>query len=217
MIEDLPITTAGASAPQCATVVEAPQPRQTLLDMMEALSASDDGLASPDFDPHALIENIRDKVDNIAFIVDRMEATAIWLKAVAKPYTARASALLKNRQRLREYVTEILLAERAKLPGDFLDEISIPGNAKRVRLRDNPPALHIDRTATAEDFERYPDFVRLERSYVWNEDVVRSKLYLGEQLPEGIPARLTIGHWCEFIINTPKEIERKKKKKEPKK
>ena len=171
-------------------------------------------LADPSFDPAAFVQELHDKVDAVHSVIGRMETVAGWLKAVAKPLTSKASALMNNRERLRDYVTHALLTERAcRLElGESLHGVSLPGNMFKVRLRESPPALQIDRPATAEDYERFPNFVSMIRSYSWNSEKIKHSLQ-DKTLPDGIPAHLTVGHWPEFVANVPEKLESKRKKK----
>lgn len=205
--------------------------KHTLLDLVSALSKADDELASKDFDPAELVQAVRDKVDAIHAIIGRMNTVAGWLKEVAKPLQSKASALLANKQRLEDYVTHALLTEAASRVGDEAktSDVSLPGNAFKVRLRDSPPALQIDRPATVDDYMKYPGYVTRKSVYEWDTDRIRRELKDGNPMPEAevilndqdpipvitkipLPARLTRGHWSEFVANVPDSIEPKTKR-----
>lgn len=235
MLNELPVPATGAVAP----AAEADPPpmatpkRRTLMDLVVALAHADDDLAAPDFDPAELVGNIREKVDSVHFVVERMESVATWLRGIVRPLASKASALTNNRERLRAYVVECLLTERACRieMGEATEEVSLPGDAFKVRLRDSNEALEVARAATAEDFERFPDFVEMKRAYVWKEPEIKAALKAGVKLPvvevddpnasadapEGgkirhsIPARLTQGHWPEWVPNVPEKLEPTKK------
>lgn len=226
--QELPIPATGAVAPSCASEVNEPEKKRTLLELVATLGEMDEALADPEFDPETFIQGLRDKVDNTHMIIGRMETVAGWLKAVATPLRKKASTMLNNKKRLEAYVAKCLLVERdcrAEL-GESTASISIPGNIFKVRLRINPPSLEIDRDkvkiraqevykATAEDFEKFPAFVTVQRRYLWDTQAIKMTLMAltkaGKPLPEGLPARLTRGFKGEFVPNIPEVLEAKKK------
>lgn len=219
--EELPVPATGAVAPSCASELPAIVPKRTLLEIASQLWHADDALADPNFDPAAFVQELRSKVDDISLIVDRMESVGAWLKDVAAPLLKKGQAILNNRERLRDYVVHVLLIEKmARVEtGESTEEISFPGHVLKVRLRDSNPSLVIDRAATADDFEKFPEHVKMNRSYSWDNDRIKDELKADAErnegdpakLPEGIPARLTIGNWPEWVPNVPQQLERKKK------
>lgn len=176
-------------------------PKRTFGALLEALTTAEEFLADPNFDPATLLGDIRDKVDSIHLVEQRMERVAGYLRDLARPLAARASALTANRERLRAYVVNEMSLQSIE---------RVPGHAFAVRLRDNSTASLKIRAAGPADKLAFPDFVIAERSYYWDGEKVKAALAAGTA-PEGLPGELERGQWPEFIPNVPVQLERPKK------
>ena len=234
--EELPVPATGAVAPpsealtpEVVPVIDLPAPigvtggvdearNKSLRELIIALAAADDDLDDPDFSPEALLQGMTGKVDAWHFKLLAWEGRAKYLtdvvRSLVEPISRKISALSNAQTRGLAYVTECLLLERSCRVemGEKSTAVSLPGEVFKVRLRDNAAALQgPDRPATAEDFEKFPDFVVAKRSYEWVNAKVKDALKKGS-LPKEIPARLTVGHRPEWVPNVP-ELETKRKKK----
>lgn len=181
--------------------------------LVQQLTRADEELASTEFDPAALLGDLRDKVDGIRMVHERMESVAQWLKDQAKPLTDKARTLEKNRQRLREYVATTMAANHFH---------RLPGNTWRIDLRDGPPSVQTDYEPSSADYLRWPKYVKIETKFVWDKETLRTDLTTGRVIPAEVidgdasehplPARLHVGQWPDFKPNVPEQLERKKKK-----
>lgn len=176
--------------------------RPTLMSLLEQLTAADDAIARPDFDPVLLAGELRGKVDALKFVTDRMDAVEKFLRGVAKPIAAKASAIKNNRERLRKYIAESMRSQKFE---------KIPGETFEVVLMDSPPALIMERSATAEDFEKFPCHVEMVRIYRWREDKIKDEILAGVELA-GIPAKITVGCYPNFRVLVPDQLQRKSKR-----
>lgn len=213
---------------------QVPAPKRTFFDLLNALASSDEELAAPDFDPEKLVGDLRDKVDGIQSVLGRMENVAAWLKDMAKPLQDKARAITNNHDRLRKYVAQVMKEHNFQ---------TVPGHIWKVTLRESPWAMSMLRAASALDYERFPGYVKMVRSYEWDTEKIKSDALAGmisvqqvndAQAPlalvkevkntdDGIsvvatenlvvPAKLTQGHWPDFKVNVPESLESKKGKK----
>ena len=225
---------AGASVPLVPDVelrvVADATPPETLRDLIAAMAVIDQ--LSPEqvealqkLDPAKLLGDIKDKVDDVYYVLKRMDAVAFFLKAYTDPIVKKRLTIQKAHDRLWDYVS-------TAMRGDWLPEDQrqrtemLPGNVMKVTLRDSPPSLNITRPATASDMERFPEFCEMRRSYVWKNDAVKEALLDGRLVPmkPGVPvlehegegllcdfAEITRGCWPDFAVRVPDQIEKPKK------
>jgi hypothetical protein len=190
----------------------------TLRDLIGCLATIDQ--ADPELiaqfygaDPAELIGDLRDKVDDVYYVLKRMESVSAFLKAYVAPIVEKRQTLDKMHGRLWDYVA-------LSMRGDFLPEDqrqrteTLPGNVYRVTLRDSNPSLKIKRGATAQDFADHPELVEMRRSYEWKNDAVKERLISGAVLEF---AEITRGCWPDFRVKVPEQLESKSKRKGAKK
>jgi hypothetical protein len=178
-------------------------PKRSFSDLVQALSTLDDDLAQPDFDPAALIGEIRDKVDGLKFILDKMEATGGFLRDLADPLLRKAKAIENNHARLCAYVTETMKSQSLE---------KVPGHSWAIRLKTNPPAVTPTIAAGPIQYNKWPDFCLMERSYRWDKKAILVAHRDGKIKDTDLPVTISRSRECEFIVNVPAELEAKKKK-----
>lgn len=181
-----------------------PQTSENFFSLLTALAQSEDRLADPNFNPEALVADIRDKVDGIQAVLIRMETVASFLRDLAKPLTSKASALMGNHARLRAYVAETMRANSFHM---------VPGEAFKVQLMDSPPAIEI-RECTEQDALDFPDFVTAKTFFDWDRAKIKDALLNDpKSIPADLPAKITRGCYPAFKPNVPEKLETKKRSK----
>lgn len=194
------------------------KPKMTLQDLIALMAVIDQADDLPDIDFEAMLGDLKDKVDDLNYVLLRMETVASFLKDYVAPINKKRASIERARERLRDYVAKSMRGDF--LPQDQRQRIErIPGNVYFVRLRDNPPALGLKRPATAVDFEKYPNYVKMERIYSWRSDIIKHDLAAGHYFDnEGKAhpaaecefAEITRGCWPEFKLQVPAVLEKKK-------
>lgn len=134
---------------------------QSLRDLLQAFTVPED---LEEFDPEKHIGDIKDKVDAIEWQMDEWEAeTGMILEKWIKTLQKRRQSLLNSVKRLKAYTL------RAMLEGQW-DEL--PGNMRRAKVQQGSPTVEISHLPKAEDFLKYPKYVRQEITYSWLEDTI---------------------------------------------
>lgn len=185
----------------------APEKRPTFADLVTALAQSEDALADPNFDPEQLLGDLRDKVDGCQAVIERMETVSTFLRLMVAPIAKRASTLMTNRARLRDYIGRVMEEQKFH---------ALPGQMWKLRLRESNPALEITREAPCgpQDYADFPGFVVMTRSYSWDNAKIKDALLNDpKSIPPELPARIIRGCWPEFVPNVPEQLETKKKRK----
>lgn len=181
----------------------------TLRELTAALASADEDLAFGDFDPEQVVGEIKEKVDAIKAVLDRMEVVSGWLDEQAKPLLKQARTLGKNAERLHKYVAEQMRANGFD---------SLPGNVWKVRLKENQPSLIVEREPTALDFQKWPNLVKMQRYYEWDNAALKQFILdadpdteWGAKLLNDLPARVIRKLKIEFRANIPEQLEPKKR------
>ena len=98
----------------------------SLSDLSNLLTLIDDDLAPEDFDPEAVVGEIRDKIDSIKWKLDEWQAHADTIQSEwIYPLTKRKKALEGKIERLKDYCTHVMTRDKVT---------SFPGNAFRIDL-----------------------------------------------------------------------------------
>lgn len=185
--------------PSVPVMPTAEAPKVTLDALLTAMQLFDQGLAVK-FDPETVVGDLREKVDAIKTVIDRLEFQAEWAKQQAAPFMEVYYAVQKNVERLKEYV-------RYSMEKNGFQEL--PGNKYRVQLQDNPPALEITRPeATAMDYQKYPSYCKQIRFYEWDKPAIKAALLDKHEFPF---AKLSRGKHCRFYVNPPADGTKQKK------
>lgn len=174
----------------------------TLNELLAALEYSEDFLA--DFDPDKLIGTLEDKIDSVHVILERMEATVTHLKDMAKPFTAKASAIENSRKRLREYVAYNMRSSGFQ---------TLPGKNYKAFLNTGPETLvlNVEREPTAKDYSDHAGFVEMNISFSWNKTAIFVAHSEGKEVPPFVSVGTTQSHWVKFKPFIPESLEPKKK------
>ncbi len=201
---------------------EIEKPKMSLEALLTTIQAFDDGMVA-NIDPAQVVGELKDKVDAIKSVLDRLKFQAQWCAQQAEPFVKAGQACKNNMERLREYVTFVMKTK------EFTE---LPGNAFKVVMHDNQPSLEIMKTeCDAIDFMQYPAYVEQIRRYEWNKEAIKTALVtarnaLIEKAPSaanlrtfGIPALpfavLTIDSHFKIQINKPTAVPAKVKAKKP--
>lgn len=164
---------------------------QSLRDILENLKAIDDDLSPEDFDPAAVVGDLKDKVDAIKWRIDSWNSQAkqiqeCWIDQLAK----KKISLERKAEKLESYVLEqMLLNGFEKLPGHMME----------VTVRKNNPAVEISLDAGPETYLQYDNLVIQKTIYQWDKKKVKELLESGTELNF---ARITRGNRVAF---TPKK------------
>ena len=166
----------------------------TFEELLHDFGCLDDLLCDPEFKPEALVKNMRDKIDALKAVVDRMDNSAEGLEKAAAPLLAKAKAMRNNRKRLMAYITHAMETDDAGSEGSF-----IPGHLWSLRLRKaSIPALNIP-PATPLDYSTYFELIDRSVVYSWRNDLVKKSLKSGA-LPPEFPGKLVTSNYSEFKL-----------------
>lgn len=212
--------TSEQTPPKTHLIPEKPKP--TLAAILAAMQIFDEAVAV-DFDPAEVVGDLRDKVDAIKRVIDRLDFQAEWCRQQAEPFLKAAKALESNVGRLRDYVLYHMQE------GLFTE---LPGNQYRAVLQNNPPSLELLGTGCSKlDFERYPNYVEHVDHFRWKNAEIRDALISkrndlreecesnGLEAPnsrtfrsESLPfAQLRISQRLRFLPNPPEGAKKGKK------
>lgn len=163
--------------------------RITLADLVSQLAALDDSLTQ-EFDPAILVEDIRNKVDDIKFIVDRLGAFDQAIKAQIEPLARARASANRNLESLKRYVAQSMQDNHFE---------RLPGNTWRIQLQDNPGMVEFTREPSMEDAHNFPGVVEVVTQYRWRVGVIKEMLQEGGEFTF---AKLKKGKHCRFYLNT---------------
>lgn len=148
-------------------------------ELLHELKVSEELLCSQDEwqNLEELVGDVRDKVDDIRFVRERLTFEAAWFESKIDDMKKRRATLLANKERLEEYVNWCLTqAELEECPGDKY----------RVKLQKNPISVKVARPPTVDDFAEYEDFVKRKVIFSWDLSALKKSA-----LEENLPAKLT--------------------------
>lgn len=147
---------------------EVVKPKVTLAELLAAMQEFDLGLPAVDFDPQELANTLKDKVDDVKHVLDRLEFQAMWFRQQADPFMQAAYTLERNTKRLKDYVTFNMQVNEFE---------ALPGNTHVMRLQNNPPALEItEQECTAMHFMKYQSYAKYVWRYEWDEKAIKDVL-----------------------------------------
>lgn len=174
------------------------EPRRTFDYLLTCLSEAEEFLGASDFDVSVITTAIETKVEGLQKILAAMEGFSAHLKAQAEPLLQLSRSIARNRDRLRERIVYVM-QENGKA--------EIGGERYRIRLRDSPASLDIQRPANADDAAKWPQYVKI--SYEWDKTAIKADKIMAKA-PADLPGTLKVGHWPEFKLNKPQSLEKKK-------
>lgn len=179
--------------------------RSTLLNLVQSMTSLDEAMGATDFNPEALVGQLKGKVDALKFVLDCMDARASYLKAeVAAPIVKKARAIDNNRDRLRDYIAFCMEVGKFE---------TLPGDVYRVDLQRTPDRVTLSRPPKPEDMQAYPGMVkvRVERVYSWDGFAIESALKKGGILADDFPGKLESTPFVKFHVNTHEKLAPKPK------
>jgi hypothetical protein len=141
----------------------------TLRDLLQKLDALDNDL-SAEIDPAELVGEIRDKVDAIKHVLDRMDNFAEFLKSRIEPLAKARSSVTKNIKRLEEYV-------KFHMQEQHLERL--PGEEFYIRLIQRAERLVFSLPPGPDEALRYFDYVKIQRIYSWDEEKIHNDILSG--------------------------------------
>jgi len=148
-----------------------PDSLKTLLDKFAPI---DDELPPEDFDPAALIGDIKDKVDAIKWKIDDWEYKAKMLEeAWIKPLQQKIRSLKGKADGLKDYMKAQMIEHSFE---------KLPGQAFRAQLQNSKASVVVDKEPLFQDFQAYPAYVRQDVSYTWNKVAIKDDLDLGKEI-----------------------------------
>ncbi len=159
------------------------QPLDQLLVNLAAVEQADDLEAAK-----LLVEQVRRRVDEIKEYTDRLYAEGERLGKYRQDFQKSAAACKNEADRI--YARVKWCMEQAS----FSD---LPGRKWRAHLQDQAQDLKITRPADIEMFKAFPELVKRETSYAWNEDAIRIWLDSGKEFSYG---HLVDNRYVKFYV-----------------
>lgn len=148
------------------------KPQQSLRELLENLAQVDDDLPPEEFDPAAVVGDLKEKVDAIKWRLDEWEAKAKIADAWAQTFKARADSLRRKAEKLEDYVVTQM---------EINGYETLPGNLMRVDLHTTKSVECLTK-ATPELYLQFNCFMRQETSYNWDKKAIKEALEKGEKL-----------------------------------
>lgn len=146
----------------------------SLKSLLDKLAPIDDEMPPEDFDPAALIGDIREKIDAIKWRMDDWDAKANMIEQEwIKPLQQKVFSLRAKSLRLKTYVKSQMIEHGfEKLPGDMV----------RAQLQNTAPVVDVDKEPLFSDFQAYPNLVKQDVTYSWQKKTMLDLLKAGVQL-----------------------------------
>lgn len=145
----------------------------SLSDLSNLLNMIDDDLAPEDFEPEAVVGEIRDKIDSIKWKLDEWQAHADTIQSQwIDPLTKRKKAIEGKIERLKDYCTHVMTRDKVT---------SFPGNAFRIDLR-HRQSVEVKVFPGSHEALTHPDYVKTKITYDWDKLKLLEKLRQGDSL-----------------------------------
>ncbi len=140
--------------------------------MLEILRDMDEDLLPKDFDPQALIGDIRNKADGIKWRINAWEYRVKMIKEEGIDLLEKKIKAINGKaDKLREYV----LSEMTRLGVE-----KVPGNLFQIqRVANSTAKLTITQPPDENMIRSYPELIRQETR--WDTDKVKEHLMMGER------------------------------------
>ena len=144
----------------------------TLATILDKLQTIDSDLAPEEFDPAAVVGDLRDKVDAIKWRLDQWEQESEALEGWIRMLQARKVAIDGKNKKLKEYVAYEMSQKGFE---------TLPGHMVRIDLQERTAvSTHTQADATA--YLSHPEFVRQKTVYEWDKVALQEALKSGIQL-----------------------------------
>lgn len=168
-------------------VLSAPRTLAEILSILGNLDLVSE--TSIEIKPEEILGDLKDKVDAIYTVLERLEREADRLDSIAEDFKLAARRVKENRERLKEYVRFTMTAQGFE---------KLPGNHWRLQLQKTAPSLAVEREATADDLLANPNLVKRTVSYAWDKNAVKEHIAAGGSFGCG---KLVEGKTVRFYIN----------------
>jgi len=151
-------------------------------ELLHELKVSEDLLCSEEEwqNLEELVGDVRDKVDDIRYVRERLTFEAEWFKSQIEVMQKRRATLLMNKEKLETYVNWSLHCH---------EMTEVPGNKWRIKVQKNPVKIEPKRMPELDDFLKYEELVRRKIEYSWKLDTVK-ELALSGELPDDLKPEL---------------------------
>lgn len=145
----------------------------TLATILNTLDNIDDDLPPEEFDPAAVVGELKDKVDAIKWRLDKWEQDAETVDSWIAMLAAKKKSLMGKHERLLDYVLY-------QMQQNGFD--TIPGHIWRFDRTKSQAKVNVSAPASAHEYLNYPQFVRQKTVYEWDKKALKGALDLGAQL-----------------------------------
>lgn len=147
--------------------------RISLDDLLLRLLHAEDGLTQ-ELDLESLGVQLREKVDSVKLVLDRLQAEEQWLTGQLDEIVDRRTAVRNNASRLRGYCASVMTQHGYE---------RMPGEKWRCQLQAAKPTVVFDRDPGPLDLQADPELVEMVRSYKWRKDLAEERLNAGLPVP----------------------------------
>jgi len=138
--------------------------------MLNQLHEAEESLVEQQ-DWEEILGSLRDKVDSIKFIRDRLQSAYDFYDREVDRLKAKKTSIQNNLDNLLNYVNNCMKN------GDFEQ---IPGKKWIIATRKNPPTIEIKDDASADYFLNFENFVKRQIIYTWKKNEIKEALAEGE-------------------------------------
>ena len=157
--------------------------------LLDALNNADE-LLEEGIDPSQIPGQLRDKVDSIKFVLDKLKYNQMLQKDLKDSHARKEKALKENEKRLRDYIAHEAKVSFDKAMEDLgsdvplkkkdLQELKrIRGNKYYMGLGESK-SLNVTRDPKAEDALEFPELVERHVSYAWNKAALKKAVELAK-------------------------------------
>lgn len=144
-----------------------------LQEMLGKLKELDEGLET-EVNWQELIGDIQNKVDNIKYIIDKLDVQDIWLSKQRDDIDKRLKSVRTNKKNLLNWINFSLTSTQTdKVPG--LDWV--------VKIQNNPKTLEITEEASRDLWKDFDKYIRRNVTYSWDKEAIKTDLK-EEKIPE---------------------------------
>lgn len=143
----------------------------TFAEFLLILKNADDELES-DINWEEVLGDVRDKVDSIKFVHDRLNFEIEFLKKQEESLERRRLIIEKNLKNLKKYVNWSMFS---------LDFQAVPGNEWAIVRRNNPVKIECNTNPTVELWTKYDKYIKRKVEYSWSKDQLKKDF---ETLPD---------------------------------
>lgn len=159
----------------------------TLQELLLALGDLDNA-QNVEIDPQTIVEDLKDKVDAIYTVVERLQGESARLAVNADRFKTASKQIEKQAERLKDYVAWNMEQQGFE---------KLPGINWKIQLQKSVE-VKAEREPVAEDALEFPDLVRRKISYSWDKTAIKEYWKKGGIF---IYAHTVLNKSCRFYIN----------------